>query len=73
MEAEALTEEEIRASGMQALVKELGPAGAIRFLRLFHKATGDYTEDRHEWLDHLSRDEILTRIEDVQHREAARK
>lgn len=51
MEAETWTQEQIRAAGMKALVNELGPAGAIRFLQLSHTGGGDYSGDRHRWLD----------------------
>ena len=42
--------EEIRRAGLQALLRELGPVGAIRFLQQYETGTGDYSEERHRWL-----------------------
>jgi len=64
---DTLTPDEIRTAGMKALVKELGPAGAIRFLQLFHTNGGDYTAERREWMDTLSREEFLRDLESFQH------
>jgi hypothetical protein len=40
------TLDEIRARGFEALVKSLGPAGAIRFVRSYSRGSGDYTRER---------------------------
>jgi len=45
-----MTPEQIRAAGLDALAKELGPIGMVRFLRQFDTGRGDYTVDRHRWL-----------------------
>jgi hypothetical protein len=50
MSARELTLEEIRHRGLDALARELGPVGMIRFLQQFETGTGDYTRDRHQWL-----------------------
>lgn len=31
---------------MEALARELGPVGTVRFLQLFENGVGDYTADR---------------------------
>ena len=41
---------EIKQKGWQALVKELGYAGATKFMLLFDAGRGDYIEDRKEIL-----------------------
>lgn len=41
---------EIRQKGWQALVKELGYAGATKFMLLFDPGRGDYVEKRKEIL-----------------------
>jgi len=46
----------------RALTKVLGFDGMIRFLRLFNKGSGDYTAERHQWLDQMSMDDILADI-----------
>jgi hypothetical protein len=50
-----LTIPELRRAGLDALRKRLGAAGAVRFLQLFDPGIGDYTVDRHQWLDDLCR------------------
>ncbi len=45
-----LTPDQIRRRGMQALVRELGPLGMVRFLQQFDPGQGDYTRDRYQWL-----------------------
>jgi len=42
--------EEIRQHGIDALARELGPVGMIRFLQQFETGKGDYTIERHQWL-----------------------
>lgn len=42
--------EEIRQRGVEALARELGPEGMIRFLQQFESGKGDYSTERHQWL-----------------------
>ena len=58
-----MTDEEIRTRGLEAVRRELGPAGLIRFLRQFRLGHGDYSVERHEWLDKLSLEEIVDEIQ----------
>ena len=53
-----MTVDEIRAVGLQAIANELGPVGLVRFLQMFETGKGDYSKDRHEWVDRLSAEEI---------------
>ena len=46
----SLTDEEIRSRGLDALARELGPAGLLRFLKQFERGHGDYSKERHKWL-----------------------
>jgi hypothetical protein len=48
----------IRKLGIEALAEKLGPIGMVEFLRQFDSGSGDYTNERHQWLDHLSIEEI---------------
>jgi hypothetical protein len=41
-----MTMNEIRKAGIDALVKELGPVNAIRFLQQYETGKGDYTKER---------------------------
>ncbi|MBE2197401.1 MAG: hypothetical protein IAE79_02245 [Anaerolinea sp.] len=53
---------EVERAGLAALSRELGAVGLIRFLQLFETGYGDYTTERHQWLDDQSLDEVLARI-----------
>ena len=43
---EVKTLDEIRIQGFEALVKDLGPADAIRFIQSYSHGSGDYTKER---------------------------
>jgi len=62
MTTEARTMEEIRRLGLEALVRELGPVGMVRFVQQFETGHGDYTRDRDEWLDTPGVRELAERI-----------
>ena len=42
---------ELRQQGYQALIEALGVVGAIKFLQQLEIGDGDYTKERHQWLD----------------------
>jgi hypothetical protein len=48
---EAKTLNEIRIKGFRVLVKNLGPADAIRFIQSYTHGSGDYTRERKKWLE----------------------
>jgi hypothetical protein len=48
---EAKTLNEIRIRGFRVLVKNLGPADAIRFIQSYSHGSGDYTKERKQWLN----------------------
>ena len=50
MNAFVMTDEQILELGFEALVEKLGPVGMIRFIHQFEAGTGDYTEERQQWL-----------------------
>ena len=52
------TLEQIRREGLEALRERLGRAGMIRFLQQFETGDGDYAEDRRNWVDGTSLEEI---------------
>lgn len=45
------TSNEIRIRGFEVLVKNLGPADAIRFIQSYSHGRGDYTGERKTWLE----------------------
>jgi hypothetical protein len=56
---EEMTDEQFERHTLELLRKELGPYGMARFLSTYRTGPGDYTRDRHKWLDGLTIDEIL--------------
>jgi len=46
MNTKALTPTAIRKLGIEAIAKELGPVGMIRFLQQYETGYGDYTKER---------------------------
>lgn len=62
-----MTPIELYRKGFKALVDALGYADAVRFIRQFDSGSGDYTTERHQWLDELTMDEIL---EDIKQRQS---
>ncbi len=61
-----MTTEQIRSHGLEALRRELGAVGMVRFLQQFSNGEGDYSVDRHQWLDKLSREDVLAQISALQ-------
>ncbi|BAZ16870.1 hypothetical protein NIES4071_87480 [Calothrix sp. NIES-4071] len=61
-----MTPIELYRKGFKALVDALGYADAVRFIRQFDSGSGDYTTERHQWLDSITMDEILADIEQRQ-------
>jgi hypothetical protein len=57
-----LTLSEIRTLGFEALLRELGPAGTIRFIQQYETGRGDYTRDRRKWLPKKSVRELGKQI-----------
>lgn len=57
-----LTDEQFERHALDLLLRELGPAGLARFLRLNRSGAGDYTRDREHWQRDLTLDQILESI-----------
>jgi len=66
-----LTLNEIRVMGFEALLRELGPVGTIRFIQQYETGRGNYTRDRRKWLPKKSVKEIGRQI--VKERQARSK
>ena len=58
-----MTQSEIVDRGYQALVEALGVVGAIRFVQHFSQGSGNYTEDRHQWLGQQTVEDVLDQME----------
>jgi len=63
MSTPIMTLEQIRETGLAALLERLGPDGMIRFLQQFESGTGDYSAERHQWLDHLTLDQVIAQVQ----------
>jgi hypothetical protein len=65
------TLEQIRIAGLRALRRELGPVGMVRFLRQYETGSGDYTEERRQWRDQWTMDEIVAELDRHRQRKTA--
>ena len=54
----AMTLDEIRRAGLDALRERLGPVNAVRFLQQFQTGSGDYAKERHAWADRTTLEEL---------------
>lgn len=53
---------EIRTKGWDALMKELGPAGATKFILIYEPGMGNYTEERKKIFKDIKIEDILQEI-----------
>ena len=51
---------QLAADGFAAMVQHLGMADAVRYVQLYHQGSGDYSRERHAWLDEFSHEEIAS-------------
>lgn len=61
-----MTQNEIIEKGYQALIDSLGVVDAIRFIQYFSLGKGDYTKERHQWLEKKSLEDVFKEIEQFQ-------
>lgn len=59
------TQQEIIKQGYQALVDSLGVVDAIRFIQYFSPGQGDYTKERHQWLDKKSLEDVFAQMKQL--------
>ena len=53
-----MTDEEFDRHVIAILARELGPGGFARYLMLHRSGKGDYTAERHQWLDGVTLEDI---------------
>jgi len=53
---------EIKTKGWEVLVKELGYAGATKFILLYEPGEGDYTKNRKKLFEDLTIEKILKQL-----------
>jgi hypothetical protein len=56
------TDHQIQLKGFEALKKELGIVGFIRFMQQFDSGSGDYVNDRQKWQQHYDVDTLMEAI-----------
>ncbi|MHB1420657.1 MAG: hypothetical protein ACYCX4_13940 [Bacillota bacterium] len=56
---QAITPNQIRKAGIEALAKTLGPVGMTRFIQQFDSGKGDYTMEREQWLEKVSIEQVV--------------
>jgi len=64
MPAKTMTLEQVHLARCQVLTRELGLVNLVRFLQQFETGYGDYTQERHQWLDRCTIEEITQEIQD---------
>jgi len=63
MSAQTMTPEEIQSRGWQALLTELGPVNAARFVMQNKLGAGDYTAERGELMKGETVESVLARVQ----------
>ncbi|NET37922.1 MAG: hypothetical protein F6K19_38980 [Cyanothece sp. SIO1E1] len=53
------SQSEVIERGYRALVDNLGVVDAIRFIQYFSPGQGDYTKERHQWLEQKSLEDVM--------------
>lgn len=63
-----ITDSELYKLGIEALTTKLGKVGVSRFLTINMRApcTGDYTNERHEWLDKIDKGTALKKSKKIE-------
>ena len=62
----AMTDDELHWFGLKLIGEKRGLPGLIDFVRLGSPGAGDYTRDRHKWLDKLDLGTVLAQIRQLQ-------
>jgi len=61
-----LTLSEIQRKGWEALVRELGFSGALKFMLLYEKGEGDYTKEKPEIFKDMTGREIFEEMKKME-------
>lgn len=63
MNTQTMTLEQLRIAALDLLARELGPWGMVRFLQQYETGHGDYSTDRHQWLDSTNVDGLVAALQ----------
>jgi hypothetical protein len=59
---EKMSDADFERHALGVLLRELGLDGLARFLRVYRAGNGDYTRDRHLWLEGATIPEIMAEV-----------
>jgi hypothetical protein len=62
MTTEKMSDADFELHALDILRRELGLGGLARFLRLYRAGNGDYTRDRHLWLEGATVQDIMAEV-----------
>ena len=58
-QVDKMSDDQFEQHALAILQRELGVYGLARFLRVYRAGIGDYTRDRHQWLNGLTVQDAL--------------
>ena len=59
---EQMTDDQFEKHALGILHRELGVYGLARFLRVYRASSGDYTQNRHQWLQGATIQDIAAEL-----------
>jgi hypothetical protein len=62
---EKMSDIDFERHALAVLQRELGLDGLARFLRLYRSGSGDYTRDRHRWLEGATVEQVMAEVERI--------
>jgi len=68
MTPQAQSMSDLNRNAIRLLIRELGVAPTLRFISQFSPGSGNYTEERHAWLDSLSIEDIKREMDELESR-----
>ena len=66
MDVLLMTDEQILELGFKALVDKLGPVGMVLFIHQFRAGTGDYTQERQQWVGMSDVETLAKQIQEAE-------
>ena len=67
MNMQAMTQQQVRITGIEILSQHMGITGMIRFLQQTETGYGDYTKKREELLENPTLEELVAAIQASEH------
>jgi hypothetical protein len=65
-QVDKMSDQELQRRALGVIGREFGAYGLARFLRTYRSGRGDYTRDRHQWLDGVSVEELVAEARKLQ-------